>query len=351
MMSSTLRERRLREDVRAMRHLPPGTPLRHPSDPWARALLDDLLALSDDVDPLRWMLDQRESLVACIALEAGLRYLRHATDGFRAVAETGEPIREEYRVLLGSLVTLPDTVPPIAELERESPLSPERLVRLFRQVQALQGGTVESAVHVHDPDDLLGLMLDLLALPVAVDPLRWLSKERGAVAARIALSETLEVFRPVHTLDVGAVVAARRASHVACTPRGVHMSIAELVFGQSGFRFAANVWLSTGTPALRSADDSRVVPLWPGFDRVVDDRTNHYLLKHIHVGTGGYILGWRREHLRMAFYPAVSPAAKLLAFASYPMTLGLIRAVPRGGGVELLPDRDIGNITWEVAVR
>jgi hypothetical protein len=48
-------ERRLHEQLRAMRHLRPGTQMPQPTGAVARDLLADLLRLPDATDPLAWL--------------------------------------------------------------------------------------------------------------------------------------------------------------------------------------------------------------------------------------------------------------------------------------------------------
>src|SRR5712692_4415097 len=54
--------------LRAMRHLPPGTHFARPVLTYQHALMDDLLHLSDDVDPLCWLQQHRGDEIARHAL-------------------------------------------------------------------------------------------------------------------------------------------------------------------------------------------------------------------------------------------------------------------------------------------
>jgi hypothetical protein len=56
--------RHLASTLRALRHLHPPTRPRRLLVPYLRALADDLLRLPDEVDPVRWLRDERGEDVA-----------------------------------------------------------------------------------------------------------------------------------------------------------------------------------------------------------------------------------------------------------------------------------------------
>lgn len=352
MISHTLKERQLREDVLAMRHLPPGTQLRRSSNETLEHLFADLLRLPDEVDPLLWLQRERGSVAARIALWLELLDIRKTTQEIRRGAQEGWPLRRGEVAVLGELLELADDKSLFAQLESTAVPSPDTLVAVLRQLRTLRGVREEEQPPPgNSTNDRWNLLAELMRLPDSIDVLHWLQTEQSAAAVRVVAEEVLEQHRPPRTLLVGPIRQALYRSQALRGPHGVRVTVEELAFGRSGFRFSADIRLSERGMALTpEAKRDEVIFLWQGFDRVVDDLGNHYLVQHRVLNAGTGFLCWQQEKLHMAFYPAVAPSTGKLTFVASPMTFAVIHHVLREGRVRLLPDHNAGDLTWHVTV-
>lgn len=334
-------ETRLREDLRALRHLPPGSRLPHPSTQEERQLLADLLSLSHDEDPLRWLSAERGPLSAQVALQHTLQQIQQRAVGLRrSIARHRGAIPVEEQALLGGLL---QEVPLVVWLEQGALASPGLLRDLLRQVRAVRGtssGTQPSEPAYEEQQ----LLWDLLALPDVVDPLHWLQVERSRLVARVTLNQVLAQSRPARTLHIGPMIWRQRLRDALRTPAGIHIVIEELAFGASGFAISANLRL-----AARGVAQPRLMLAWLGFDRVVDNRGHHYLLQHYEMGVHTQ-MWWLKERLRMAFYPALSADATTLIFSSRPAVLQVMAVNQPIRRPQPLPDQHIGDLTWQAKV-
>jgi hypothetical protein len=349
MMSRALQERRLREDLRALRHLPPGTNLPQPTHHLEQQLLTDLLRLSDEVDPIRWLQEERGLETARITLREKLRQIKIIVVGLRRARQAGSPILQNVEIMLGNLMRLPEDAEPFVQLEQETDASPEVLHSVLHGLRTARGvpeGMLLPGLALAGQDQLLA---DLLALPDAVDPLRWLLTEHPDRTARITLSHLLAQCRPARTLQIGSNLRRQRVQEVLRDSETVRVIIEQLVFGRDGFQLAADIYLSTRGLAPSAAEEEAINLVWPGFDRVVDDLGHHYLVQSPEWQTGTYRPWWRREQLRMVFYPAVAAAATELTFTARPMTLAVTNWPVPGHGFAL-PDCDAGELVWRVRV-
>lgn len=349
MMFPTLSKTRLREDLRALRHLPAGTWLPQPATQEERELLAELLRLPDDEDPLRWLPAERGPLMARVALWEMLQLLERRVVGLqRGVARRGWAIPEGEQAVFGDLLRLPPDAEPFALLNTDATPSPELLRSILKQLRTIRDAPPGTLPREPARDEQQALLQALLQLPGEVDPLRWLQAEHSDAVAGATLGRLIEQCRPTRTAHIGALMRIRRPGRVVRIPRGVRIAIKELILGEEGFTLSASLRLTPPSAMLPIWGD-RLMLAWSGFNRVVDDRGHHYLLRHYEMGVSTQ-LWWLRERLRMTFYPAVAPQATALSFTSSPAVLR-VSVIPRQTHRLLdLPDRTAGDLVWRVNV-
>src|SRR5215211_6474583 len=101
-----------REQLRALRHLPAETEFPRPNDPELVELLDELLGLPDDADPLAWLTEHRSELAARVELREQLDFIRAFPLGIGRTRALGRPSPEPLLTFLGELIHLPDQAEP-----------------------------------------------------------------------------------------------------------------------------------------------------------------------------------------------------------------------------------------------
>src|SRR5215212_693072 len=96
-----------REQLRALRHLPRETEVPRPDDPELDQLLDELLALRNDADPIAWLAEHRSRLAARVVLRDQLELIRAFAIGTGRAQAVGRPASETVLTFLGELIHLP----------------------------------------------------------------------------------------------------------------------------------------------------------------------------------------------------------------------------------------------------
>src|SRR5205823_9717644 len=103
---------------------------------------------------------------------------------------------------------------------------------------------------------------DLFQLPESTDPLRWLQDARGSLTASVVLQYVLEECRPERTLEVGPILNVQHSQGTVSGPRGVRVTINEMIFGGAGVMFSAGVRFSARTLGLREEDGQVISLVW-----------------------------------------------------------------------------------------
>lgn len=346
--------RLLRNQLVAMRRLPPGTQLPQPTADDERQLLSDLVRLADDVDPLRWLQVERGPLTARVLLREELQRLKSRVVGRQRISESGWTIPPEQRMPLCGLENLPADAVPFVRIEEQPDAAPEVLLSVLRQLRALQDSSGCPAPPVASTDkqeQLEHLIRDLLSLPDDVDPLRWLQTDRGDLAAVVTLGRVLKQCLPSPTLEVGTARHVVRPRRVLRTRNLSWVKIDELVVGDKSSTIALHGWLC-GQHESRAAGEERFLWTWLGFDHIIDNHGYHYIVYSREVHTGSGVFGWRwsREHLRMSFYPSLASNTTAVTFISKPMIVGAssIRIADGIPSPLSLPEDQVGDLIWRV---
>ena len=297
-------------------------------------MLAELVDLPDDAAPLRWLMAERGRVAALIALRRVLHTVGGSAAGLRRNVARGWAGAGE-----GGYVRLLARVEPLVRLADDPAPGADRLREALEAVRAQVPPPPADA----EESQLLG---ELLRAPAGTDPLRWLAAERGEVAARIALRVVLQASRPPALRPLGRHLARRRLRQEIRLPNGPRVAVEELVLGADGFALTAQIRF-----AWKPLPDGggSLLPSWAGFDRVVDDVGNHYLVEQADQRAGTYLRWWYRQRLRVVCYPAVAAAATTLTFSALPATLTFLRSRPAAPPLPL-PDEPLGDVTWRIAI-
>lgn len=328
--------------LRSLRRLPPGTRLRDPSTADERALIDELLRLPDDVDPIRWLQGQRGDAVARLALYREFLALkdhlvwadvRSGNDSGRAdVAETW----------MGDFVPLPGSENVLVSLSAQR--VPDRsslreilqeLALAWRPPRHMDRSRAEGHA---------GFYQELFELSRATDPIEWVRDEHGRWAAVTTLRSLLDACLPSRSAGIGPEIGHYRPATRVDVKTPFSMMIQELVFGKGGFAVTILVRIPPDyLPEL--CLPGHILLRWNGFEQVLDDCGNSYVTLSMRDR------GIPEEHwTNCVFYPHVYRDATTLTFAAHPATLASVRMY-HDGTVSFLEDIDLGDVTWQVAIR
>ncbi len=307
----------LSEQLRAMRHLPPHAILREPERPGERNLLRNLLHLSDDLDPLTWILDAHGDLVARIALQQALINILQAI--------THEPQSPQADVPLIS-ESWPEIAVWVQALTRH--VDGTRLLALLNTADVAKPDTVREAVDSlrrllpslpspdpRPPQDLttddFAFVATVLRSREARDPLAWLRTEVGWVTAIRALRRVIVQSCPPRSPKIAETIghSFRTLSlRTTCDSSDMRCLVDRVVLGNEGILVTATLRLTrTTVAALPVSGHGAGCWTWPGFDRFTDNNGHSYLLRQIETASLTRHRTGLASTATMSWYPAPGP--------------------------------------------
>ena len=342
-----------RERLLAMRHLPPDTPLPQPRGPLAQQLLNALLSLPDEQDPLHWLQQEHGQTTALLTLGLTLdlavhlyRFTRYPPRPHDEPDRMHERLAEyiaQQTVHFGQLLTSTERWNlPLPYTERIADSTASRhLIEELVHLRSRSGLPVESDPHrslLEPGDDML--LADLLRLPETIDPLQWLQEERGETCARRVLASLVRQSSPTPAFLRG--LPSTRSSvhphthfHVGHALSG---RVKQIDFTELGFLLHLAVRLPRPDAWNPSRQGASFFPLqWKGFERIIDNDGYHYLVQS-EVQISNH-LWWWQEHLTLRCYPAVRDARELIllskptALAAYRHPLSSSQLIPLPGPI------------------
>lgn len=335
-----------------IRHLPPGTRLEQPRSAEERQLLADLVELADEQDPVAWLEAERRPLCAHIALQAALEQLTSRVIGLQRLLWYGFDVPDSSdQQQLGKLLHLPEAFDLFAPLEQAGLVNADTLRSILARARQARG----SAEDVHLREGAAETLLaGLLLLPSDADPLLWLATEQSFLCAVATLRHVLSQSRPpLHSLQIGPTVQVQYPRAALPTNSAFQVIIDEIVFGKGGTRITTHLRIDMHR-YLRSDAAHHVSPDWPGFNQLIDDHGNSYLLQHWESKTS-HTLWWSTHQVRAAFYPAPAAEATRLTFSTDSKFVDIreLRLPPddsKRPTRALLAQLPLGEIKWRVAV-
>lgn len=265
---------RLVGQLRALRHLPPGTQLLQPDIQRDQDLLAALLRLQDEVDPVEWLKENHSDLIACMLLWTALNEVRSLLQSISLAAKAGHTAAiDRYRQWLGNLLNLPEDAAPVQQLMEMHPTTtpPELLRTVFQLLRAVrQGSSATSAVEIAD-DAILLLLDELFQSSEIEDPLQWIQEKHSELAAVQALHYLLAQIRPPDLLSDREVMKAHRLG-MRLSSGGLSVVLSEIALGQLAFTLT----LQTSIPERLLRTPIVILPtarfiMWEGDEQVVDN--------------------------------------------------------------------------------
>jgi hypothetical protein len=338
--------RGLAAGLTAMRHCAPGAELGRPTHPTHRALLEELLALPDHVDPIRWLREERGDTVARLTLRAALLALRQEYESHRArpgprtdlPAWAREFWDDMARAWAGSL----EGADPFVGLGGVAD-DPDRLRQILGRVRRLRPRYAGPS-GMMPAGDLPRLIDDLLQLPDELDPLRWLRDERSELGARMTLSDVVMAAWPARGLAVGNPISRLQPRQRFALSGRAELVVEELALRPRGFSITVTVRTSREDVPLPPGTELGMLR-WQGFDQVRDDRGYRYLI--VAPGDTVTLFGsGDEERYTITYHPAIAEGATALTFSSTPTrfaALGVSAEGPR-----TLPDLELADVVWRV---
>jgi hypothetical protein len=350
---------RQREQLRAMRQLHPDACLPQPTGQLARQILDDLLNLPDERDPLLWLREERRLSIAVLMLSGVLDLAAMLREGIhrksRSHAElSGFPAHivteqtSQWALLFGQLLTstdqwnIPTThVETVASLSEANQLVSE-LAQLRRPSRL---PTEEAPAHsLLEPGQQL-LLADLLRLPNTVDPLQWLQDERSEMSARYVLTYLLNQVQPSPSIlqtGLGSYTRSSVYPKARLQVRNISARVEQISFYESCFTIQLRARIHGPTISASSHPSH-----WQGFEQVIDDRGYHYLVQVADYQLSSQFWWWR-EHLTLLCWPALQEDARELTLLSQRAALTVYREPRLGGELTPMPSPVLGAMRVRV---
>jgi len=306
----------LADELRTWRHMPPGTQLPLPPRAEDKQLLADLLALRDDQDQVQWLWSHRRAAIAQLALREVLDRLASLATGMRRAQLTGYPVPDYQAAWLGQLLDSPSGADPFAPLALPDTPKADTLRGILWEVRHL----------LHTPAGLETtepLLMSLLQLPEAIDPIAWLQSEEGQRTAHLAGHTLLDTSGDRSRFIHEGAERRRTVLHDSVSIDRATITLGEIASLEQGTCIKASV--SIGTKDLIVSDPGlRTVIEWPGFDQVVDDLGYRYLeLRHLTTISTEILPEECHEDIQITFYPAVAKGATLLELSSHPVVFNV----------------------------
>lgn len=355
-----------RNQLLAIRHLRPGTPVTQPGGPLARQLFNDLLRLPDQHDPLLWLQRERGPAVALLMLgligdfaaqlQAGAQQLSHF------LAEPATPSAHQQSAsylaseaeLFGQLLTSPApqgaSTPWVERITATA--GADQLVAEMSRLQQQSKLQMEPSPHRSQSEPgYKQLLADLLRVPETVDLLQWLQSERSDLSARYVLEYLLrQAFPPVNAFDekpyTRPSLFPKAHSHISGR---LSVSVDRLDFYEQGFAIHLHARISSKDAWRTSQRSTTVLPAqWQGFTSISDD-LGHYYMTQLARCERSNQLWWWRERLTLHCYPAVGQAHTLL-LKSQPAALALYRIPRLGDEIIPVPSPSLGEMSLTISL-
>jgi hypothetical protein len=332
--------RRLNYTIRALRRLPPGprVALRARVDEYP--ILEEIFALPDETDVVTWVAQEKKDQAARYVLKEVLRSLQRDYQSARnprprsSLPAAVQPFYDDFLQSWTSVER--DDLFPASEAEWDQR---DRLQEILRQVR-----TVRPQYHPpgrrRPSGELVALTDDLLRLPAGVDPVRWLEANRSEFAAYTFVRDVIAAISPSPIpIDYSKRHSLDEKLSLSDT---IEFQLKEFAHGPQGFALDGTLQLHS-QPGDILQGNTHVLRWWDGFDSVEDDAGYAYPSRLFDPTIlDGFGATWQ---IKMEFYPAISPGARMLAFSATPAFLVGI-AIGESGAISI-PEVRLRTIAWQ----
>ncbi len=295
--------------AKAIQYLPPGTFLST-DQAEDEKLLRDLIGRDSNLDPVRWLSQERADLCVKILFWQCLKRLRVSLVGLKQAISTMPQtiILHESESNIGYRLNDHD-VELLKPLAYSHPIQVKReiLLDVFWQ---LKRDLVPLAESSFPHPDLL-LRNQMLSLPPEVDPLLWLKETHIEFAAASALQYLLDQILPPARLsalnNIPTIKAIPDFSPVLCRAQGIDFEISLVmpIFDMMCIEIAFTVMKEQ---TLGFESKAELNSAWIGVPSLLDELGHHYLVSgYVGKMEGVFPMNWK---LRFAVYPQLVKSAK-----------------------------------------
>lgn len=345
------------EQLVSLRHLPPNTWLPKPSFQADNKLVTDLLQVPDESDPLAWLKQNKNDLIAKLLLWTALKrirsFIRSANLADRAGYSTPFDAYEQW---MGNLLHIPEDAELFHQLKNTHPatVSSELLRSSFQELHTLRGRNGGKTLRETTNNEIWFLLDDLFQQPETADPLQRVKDEHNHLAAIETVRYAIARILPPRQMLVGktAIGVVKNTLHPAkrVQAEGVSVELREIAFGQSSFALSLQTRVSSRRFSLPRNLPGKGI-WWQGVERVTDDLGHHYLICH-RPEEGGNRRWWFNQSLQLICYPALDPAATEITLNSHQMTFVVVGIMPgeQSRKPRVLHQMQIGDLVWRVQV-
>jgi hypothetical protein len=322
-----------------LRHLPPGTTFTRPTNQGEQRLLEELLLLPEDQEPLSWLIDQRLPEVATIALRCLLLSVRRAARSLQRTLDAGRTPLPELDNWVGPLLESHGADHAFSsDTALVVPDQPAELTALLHQLQHVYARSQTSGREPFPAGDEPRMSIELLRLPPTLDPVQWLATERTEWAAEYVFA-ILTNGRTAPGEPSTKITRHLQADLTAFSSLGVSIRIVSVDLLDDGFTILIRTEM---TPQPDGAE--RVGYWFDGFDKVIDDRGCEYLQVNRRDD-------WRDvrdpETLLLSYYPAVAENVRWIPLSCQPARVrtGGINDLSLQGPKSMLC---LGDVEWTI---
>lgn len=336
------------ERVKTLAYLPPHTQIitDHAED---ERLLQELVNLDPDIDPIQWLMDYRSALCVKFLLWKSLDFLRTSMVARKRIENS--IYRSMDLIGAGRETRLEDTLndddfAQLRTIVKTHPFDGDALLRIF------SGLGRDEWLAAHARRDHSRLEQQLWALPRNANPLVLLRKHHRRSAATATLRYLIEQIIPENGkgfLDYRRQFWPPLPSPAPfCRSNNIEITLKEInnrnviIFICLTFR-VYHCQLKT-----RHSQGSECE--WQGVGRLSDDIGNHYLFCYsrlTHLKQFPLHRDWEDYVLDLSFFPAIAPTARML-YLSFDKVMLIARKSQLPDGFELLYKVPLKELNWEI---
>ena len=348
-----LNEVSLNQQIVALRHFPPGFNLfEHISEP-EKEVLSDLLRISDDINILQWLKDNRSQLIARVLLWKELSDMSLMFQGLSNANQYSQKLSANYQHWLDKWSDSPEAIGLLQELPNSHPLivKTEVLIRVLSSLQRAHSqnkrdvdSTIPESRSGVDPETPLN---DLLQLPVTTDPVQWLETHYSHIAAIETIRYILSRVRPSKDLW-GERVLKEYHPNQRIKTKGLSISLEKVTLGTKWFTLTLRGNISQNSlPQQRGNLSLAQSSRWNAHESIRDSLGYHYMICY-RLEEGGRDFRGFNFSLKLLCFPAIAPTATEVAINSQESSFAVVSFQPDSYRPTTIHEIGFDNISWRI---